>query len=267
MSDRDLPPIPIPPPTEPPVTGSSRRHSHRSKNRTSVRELAAVILLEQQEHHETVARLTEKLRRVTMRAEEAESKVEEVTARLKSVNEARLVAVREAARANESLGLYKFQLETAQNEIHRAQSVFNIVEKERYHAELAGAKSRTTARKLSEQHKIHLAREEGRRLGMQEGIEAGRHHVLGADERTAPSTFGESQYDYYDEDDLYDDGLDSPGGSIASEDFISPHNGPSIPSPAKCPRHPGIFTNPAARAHRFTTAGRCPTLAAFHTIP
>ncbi|KAJ7188564.1 hypothetical protein C8R46DRAFT_24782 [Mycena filopes] len=231
MSDRDLPPIPIPPPTEP-VAGSSRRHSHRSKNRTSVRELAAVILLEQQEHIETqreVARLTEKLRLANLRAEEAESRVSEATARLKSVNEARLAAVRDAARANESLGLYKFQLETAQNEIHRAQSVFNIVEKERYQAELAGARSRTTARKISEKHKLYLAREEGRRLGMQEGFEAGQQAPTG---NAPPSTFGESQYeyDYYDDDpdDLYEEGLDSPGGSIGSEEFLSPPNAPSI---------------------------------------
>ncbi|KAJ7782845.1 hypothetical protein B0H16DRAFT_1447103 [Mycena metata] len=275
MSDRDLPPIPIPPPSEPPLAGSSRRHSHRSKNRTSVRELAAVILLEQQEHHETqreLVRLTEKLRLATLRAEEAESRVEEVTARLKSVNEARLVAVREAARANESLGhvlLYKFQLETAQNEIHRAQSVFDIVEKERYHAELAGAKSRTTARKLSEQQKIHLAREEGRRIGMQEGIEAGRHYELGADARPAPSTFGESQYDYYDENDLYDDGLDSPGGSLASEEFISPRNGPSVlprtharDTPAPLPIPPPVptaFRQPAG-------APLSPLFTPFHDI-
>ncbi|KAJ7497037.1 hypothetical protein FB451DRAFT_1018870, partial [Mycena latifolia] len=174
--ERDLPPLPIRPP-DGPVAESSRRHSHRSKDRNSTRDLTTLLLLEQHEHRETqreLSRVTEQLRIANLRAEEAQSQVREATERLKSVNEARLIAVREAARANESLGLYKFQLETAQNEIHRAQSVFNIVEKERYKAEQAGAKSRTAARKLDEQHKIYRAREEGRRLGLQEGLEAGR---------------------------------------------------------------------------------------------
>ncbi|KAF8170304.1 hypothetical protein K438DRAFT_1436723, partial [Mycena galopus ATCC 62051] len=139
----------------------------------SVRDLTTLVLLEQREHRETqreLSRVTELLRLQTLRADDAEKNVDLATERLRSVNEARLAAVREAARASESLErrcfrLYKFQLETAQNEIHRAQSVFNIVERERYQAEVAGAKSRTAARRLNEEHKIYLAREEGREEG------------------------------------------------------------------------------------------------------
>ncbi|KAJ7502863.1 hypothetical protein B0H11DRAFT_2274307 [Mycena galericulata] len=208
---RDLPPLPIPPPSEVPVAESSRRHSHRSKDRYSARELATLLLLEQREHRETereLSRVSEQLRLETARADEADRRVLEVTERLKSVNEARLTALREAARANESLGLYKFQLENAQNEIFRAQSVFDIVEKERYHAELQGAKSRTAARRLHEQHKIHLAREEGRRMGLQEGLEAGRLGLR--DELGNPppvSNFGDSQFDDYDGDNFDDEEL------------------------------------------------------------
>ncbi|KAJ7668478.1 hypothetical protein DFH06DRAFT_200709 [Mycena polygramma] len=234
-AERDLPPIPVPPP----VAESSRRHSHRSK--ASVRDLAALILVEQQEHRETqreLARVVAKLRSETLRADENERNLIEATERLKTVNEARLAAVREAARANESLGLYKFQLETAQNEINRAQTVFNIVERERYQAEISGAKSRTAARKLNEKHKIHLAREEGRRLGLREGFDAGRLQGSpdGRVDAPAPSNFGDSQrYDYdYDFDEEL---LNSPGSSLATEDLYSPlpPDNPSIPPPTPSP--------------------------------
>ncbi|KAJ7209643.1 hypothetical protein GGX14DRAFT_452403 [Mycena pura] len=223
--DRDLPPLPIPPP-EAQVAESSRRHSHRSKDKSTTRELIVLLNLERREHRETqreLSRLTEQLRQQTLLAQEAQSQVLEATERLKNVNEARLVAVREAARANESLGLYKFQLETAQNEINRAQSVFNIVEAERYKAELAGAKSRTVARKLHEQQKVQLAREEGRRQGLQEGLEAGRLHVLTSDD-PALSQFGDSQnFDYYDAD-FNSETPHSPRDSDASDldDLYSP---------------------------------------------
>ncbi|KAJ6495652.1 hypothetical protein C8R47DRAFT_367767 [Mycena vitilis] len=241
-AERDLPPIPVPPP----VAESSRRHSHRSK--ASVRDLAALILAEQQEHRETqreLARVVAKLRSETLRADENERNLIQATERLKTVNEARLAAVREAARANESLGLYKFQLETAQNEINRAQTVFNIVERERYQAEISGAKSRTAARKLNEKHKIHLAREEGRRLGLREGFDAGR--VQGSPDGRVdvpvPTNVEDSRrYDYdYDFDEEL---LNSPGSSLATEDLYSPlppHNHsipPPTPSPAPLPIPP-----------------------------
>ncbi|KAJ7714347.1 hypothetical protein DFH07DRAFT_947792 [Mycena maculata] len=236
MADgRDLPPLPIPAP-EAPVAESSRRHSHRSKY--SIRDLSSLLALEQREHRETqreLSRVTELLRLETLRADEAARNVREATERLKSVNEARLTAVREAAMANESLGLYKFQLETAQNEIHRAQSVFDIVEKERYEAELRGAKTRTAARKLQERHKIHLAREEGRRMGLQEGLEAGR-----SGRRDTPlSNFGGSQFEFYEEFDG-EEGLDSPVDSEALERLDSPsppRNPPSVLPPTHNPQN------------------------------
>ncbi|KAJ6593616.1 hypothetical protein B0H19DRAFT_27576 [Mycena capillaripes] len=268
MDERDLPPLPIPPPREGPVAESSRRHSHRSK--ASVRDLAALILIEQREHRDTqreLARVTELLRLATQRADENERRVSEVTERLKSVNEARIAAVREAARANESLGLYKFQLETAQNEIHRAQSVFNIVEKERYEAELAGAKSRTAARKLNEQHKIHLAREQGRRLGLKEGFEAGRH-VFADEHADAPalSTFGDSQPYEYNYEDVGDEVLGSSGSSVATDDLYSPlpPRNPATPfrdTPAPLPVPP-----PAPREAVPTTGRLSPLFEPFHDI-
>ncbi|KAJ7078824.1 hypothetical protein B0H15DRAFT_525007 [Mycena belliarum] len=286
--DRDLPPLPIPPP-QGQIAESSRRHSHRSKDRQSARDLAALLVLEQREHRETqreLLRVTEQFRTATVRADEARSQVLEATERLKSVNEARfylslrlmmilnmvlrLVAVREAARANESLALYKFQLETAQNEIHRAQSVFNIVEKERYRAELSGAKSRTAARKLHEQHKIHLAREEGRRMGLQEGLEAGRINLYELGGGPTPS-FEENQIDEYDTDLEYE-GLDSPGDYATTEELYSsppPRNTAPVlaeansrGTPAPVPVPPPMSTQPVPAS----TVGPLSPLLAFRDI-
>ncbi|KAJ6603158.1 hypothetical protein B0H10DRAFT_2079645 [Mycena sp. CBHHK59/15] len=266
--DRDLPPLPVRPPPGPgPTAESSRtRHSHhRSKDRNSTRDLATLLLLEQRENREVqreLSRVTEQLRLETLRANEAQSRALEVTARLKSINEARLSAVREAARANESLGLYKFQLETAQNEINRAQTVFNIVEKERYRAEVTGAKSRTAARKLNERHKIHLAREEGRRMGLQEGLEAGRLGVLRDDpamgDVQTQSNFGGSQIDDYYDEDFESEGASLPDDYAASEELYwsspprnaasfhpttldaAPSAPPPRPRPAAAPETPPI---------------------------
>ncbi|KAJ7690677.1 hypothetical protein B0H17DRAFT_584236 [Mycena rosella] len=271
--DRDLPPLPIRPP-EGPVAESSRRHSHRSKDRNSARDLATLLLLEQRDHRETqreLSRVTEELRTTTLRAEEAESRVLLATERLKSVNEARLIAAAEAARANESLGLYKFQLETAQNEIDRAQSVFNLVEKERYQAELAGAKSRTAARKLNEQHKIMVAREEGRRQGLQEGLEAGRLNVYRDDLGRGPATttFGGSQFDDYDDfeqyEGLYSPGdyaeeLDAPSPPRMAEPFLPTMNARNTPAPVPIP--PPVPAPEPAPA----TAPLSPLFVPFHDI-
>ncbi|KAJ7232783.1 hypothetical protein B0H12DRAFT_188412 [Mycena haematopus] len=237
-------------PTTAPFAGSSRRHSHRSKATTSVRDLTALILKEQSDHRETqreLLRVNALLSSATLRAEAAEKNVVLAMDKIRSVNEDRLAAVREATRANESLKLYKFQLETAQHEIHRAQSVFDIVERERHQAEVAGAKSRTAARRLNEEHKIHLAREEGRRAGMKEGFEAGRLGIFADGGGTpAPSNFGGTQtYDYYDDADFDNELLDSPGGSITTEDLYSGR--PNLPSPnppsIAPPRSPAVPPN------------------------
>ncbi|KAJ7072565.1 hypothetical protein C8F01DRAFT_1104395 [Mycena amicta] len=224
--DRDLPPLPIPAPHGQ-MADSFRRHSTRSKDKGSIREMALLLNDERRGHHDTqreLERVREQLRLQTQLTQDAESRVLEATSRLKAECRSgrpktnRLTAVREAARLNESLRLYRFQLETAQNEINRAQSVFNIVEKERYKAELAGAKSRTVARRLHEQQKIYNAREEGRRQGLQEGLEAGRLHVL-TSEVDGISNFAD--LDLLD-DELYGDDLNA-GGSELEDAFYSPN--------------------------------------------
>ncbi|KAF9235211.1 hypothetical protein BU15DRAFT_51588, partial [Melanogaster broomeanus] len=116
----------------------------------------------------------DRLERETKRADAAESRIEEMIQRVTAINDGRLAAQQEAVRANEELRLYKLQLENAQKEILRAQDVLKAIEYQRDEAEAAGAAARTEARRLTEARLVQLAREEGRRLGFEEGIRRGR---------------------------------------------------------------------------------------------
>lgn len=109
------------------------------------------------------------------RADGAENQLTETLERTRSINEARVVAQQEAARAQEELRLYKLQLENAQREIIRAQQVLGVIEAQRDDAETAAADARSKARRLNEERLVEIAREEGRRLGYEEGIRRGRN--------------------------------------------------------------------------------------------
>ena len=74
--------------------------------------------------------------------------------------------------------LYKVQLDTAQQEIFRAQDVIGVVDRQRHAAEKEAAKNRSRARQLNETIMIQAAREEAWRLGMQEGLDRGRDIAL-----------------------------------------------------------------------------------------
>jgi hypothetical protein len=99
---------------------------------------------------------------------------------LRSAIEAKDRADQDITRISEELRLYKLQLDAAQKEIFRAQDVLQMVEKQKYDAELDAAKARTTARDLLEEKTIMIAREEGRKLGYKDGLRRGR--TLGYEE-------------------------------------------------------------------------------------
>jgi hypothetical protein len=118
--------------------------------------------------------VTEQLKQESHRADENERRAREAIQRFKAINEARLSAQQDAARAKEELRLYKLQLEYAQQEIFKAQDILDSLETQRHDAEASAAKARNVARKLKEETLVDLAREEGRRIGLQEGIARGR---------------------------------------------------------------------------------------------
>ena len=59
-------------------------------------------------------------------------------------------------------------------EIHRAQDVFDSVQRARLEAEEAWARDRARLRELELLRAIDVAKEEGRKQGLKEGIEHGR---------------------------------------------------------------------------------------------
>ncbi|KAF8061848.1 hypothetical protein FPV67DRAFT_299193 [Lyophyllum atratum] len=114
----------------------------------------------------------------TARADAAERELmkdhEAVISRVRSIKEAQLRAEAELVRVTSELALYKLQLDIAQREILRAQTIVDDVERARAEAEERGVKDREQIRKLVLQRAVEVAREEGRREGWKLGLERGR---------------------------------------------------------------------------------------------
>ena len=129
--------------------------------------------------------VTEELKQESQRADENDRRAREAIQRFRAINEARVAAQQDAARANEELRLYKLQLGYAQKEVFRAQEILDSLEAQRHDAEASAAKARNVARKLREESLVDLAREEGRRLGLQEGLTRARR--LGSEQARSTS--------------------------------------------------------------------------------
>ena len=82
--------------------------------------------------------------------------------------------MRHASTAREELGKYKALLDNAHGEIRRAQQMLRDQEHLRYDAEVSAARDRDTARLMKQRRLIDLAREQGRKVGFNEGIQAGQ---------------------------------------------------------------------------------------------
>lgn len=144
---------------------------HARDSNASKKKLSSLLIL-----------TSERLDKETRRANDAERRTLEAITLARSENEAKLIAQRDATRANEELKLYKLQYDNAQKEIFKAQELIDQIEAERQEAEAAAARARSTARKLKEQNLIIMAREEGRQVGYQEGLATGR--MMAYEERT-----------------------------------------------------------------------------------
>ena len=136
-----------------------------------------MLLLDERETNDLrrmLLSVTEQLKQESQRADDNERRAREAIQRYRAINEARASAQEDAARANEELRLYKLQLEYAQREIFKAQEILDSLEVQRRDAETSAANARNVARKLREDSLVDLAREEGRRLGLQEGLARSR---------------------------------------------------------------------------------------------
>ncbi|KAI0307199.1 hypothetical protein B0F90DRAFT_535712 [Multifurca ochricompacta] len=161
---------------------SSHRHGHRhSSDRLSKTRITSMLLYDEREANDLrrmLLSVTEQLKQESQRADDNERRAREAIQRFKAINEARVTAQQDASRANEELRLYKLQLEYAQKEIFKAQEILDSLEAQRHDAETSAAKARSIARKLKEESLMDLAREEGRRIGLQEGLARGRRLVF-----------------------------------------------------------------------------------------
>ena len=158
-------------------SGSHRHSQRRSSDRLSKTRIASMLLLDERETNDLrrmLLSVTEQLKQESQRADDNERRAREAIQRYRAINEARAAAQQDAARANEELRLYKLQLDYAQKEIFKAQEILDSLEVQRRDAETSAAKARNVARKLREDSLVDLAREEGRRLGLQEGVVHGR---------------------------------------------------------------------------------------------
>ncbi|KAF8967822.1 hypothetical protein BDZ97DRAFT_1916408 [Flammula alnicola] len=237
--DRSLPPLPVPSTnpsihTIPSASAISRPSTDDSRSRRRSSRASRESL--EEEIKRTVKILRGQVEDERRRADNAERKLREVTAHLKAVNDARLLALRDAGRAKEEL---RIQLDTAQREIYRAQDVIGIVDRQRHTAEKEAAKNRNKARQLNETLLIQAAREEAWRLGLQEGLDRGRD--LAIRDGPMPPEEEEDQEDAVDEDEY---SLDESRSSSPESDH------PSYQQP---PRPQSIAPSQHSRRSRATT--------------
>lgn len=158
---------------------SLRRPSRRERERRrsgTYRELLKLLVSEDMEvkqSRRTLEAALERLQGETQRAQLAEQRALELAARFKQVNDARIVAQRETDRLVQELQLYKNQLDVAQKELLRGEDLMRDLEAQRDDAEAVAAKARSVARRLREQQLVFKAREDGRRMGYEEGLQRG----------------------------------------------------------------------------------------------
>ncbi|KIK97362.1 hypothetical protein PAXRUDRAFT_824991 [Paxillus rubicundulus Ve08.2h10] len=175
---------------------SSRTKSQRPSSSTRSREprhsssiMGLVLAEEEKQAHKlksllrsTGDRLDREIRRADQtvaRAERAESRVLELTARVSKAESSKHLVELEAARAKEENKRHQLQIETLEREVKRLQADVALLEKQRNEADESGARARDTARGfqidlMNLQAKETGRSSEGRRLGMHKWFNTGR---------------------------------------------------------------------------------------------
>lgn len=193
-----------------------RRERERAHSRATPQELLRLLVNKEYEATELRKALRAamgRLQSVERHNTEITGETQEIARRFKALNDSRITAQQEASRAKQELLLYKHQLETAQNEITRAQHVLQAIEKQRTEAEASASRARARIRQLNEARVVDAAREEGRRLGFEAGFRRGQMGESGKSgpEQAAQNSPGNQNYTdplYYDDDGLEEEVLD-----------------------------------------------------------
>jgi hypothetical protein len=154
-----------------------RSRHHHSRHSHLHRELAHMLSVSSRDTKELRSGLStafDKLDQSRERASHAEKLAVEMLLRVKQAEEERANAMRQASTVREELGKYKALLDNAHGEIRRAQQMLEDQEQLRYEAESSAARARDNARQIKQKRLIELAREQGRKMGFNEGIQAGQ---------------------------------------------------------------------------------------------
>ena len=154
-----------------------RTRHHNSRHSHMHRDLAHMLSVSARDAKELRRGLNaayNKLDQSRERASHAEKLALDMLLRVREAEEEREKAMREASTVHEELGRYKALLDSAHGEIRRGQRLLQDQEHLRYEAEAAAARARDNARQMKQRRLIELAREQGRKMGYDEGIQAGQ---------------------------------------------------------------------------------------------
>ncbi|KAI0284254.1 hypothetical protein BGY98DRAFT_948675 [Russula aff. rugulosa BPL654] len=163
-------------------------HHHHSRSSHLHRELSHMLSVSSRDSKELRRGLSaafDRLDQSRVRATHAEKLALDTLLRVREAETERADAMRQASTAREELGKYKALLDNAHGEIRRAQQMVRDQEQLRYEAEASAARDRDTARLMKQRRLIDLAREQGRKLGFNEGIQAGQR--IGYHEGRSPT--------------------------------------------------------------------------------
>ncbi len=116
----------------------------------------------------------DKLDQSRVRASHAERLALETLLRVREAEQERTNAMQQSSAVREELGKYKSLLDHAHEEIRRSQQMLRDQEQLRYEAEATAARDRDKARLIKQRRVIDLAREQGRKIGYNEGIQVGQ---------------------------------------------------------------------------------------------
>jgi hypothetical protein len=154
-----------------------RSRHHQSRHSHVLRDLAHMLSMTSRDASELRRGLNaafDKLDQSRARASHAEKLALDMLLRVREAEEERTNAMREASTAREELGKHKALLDSAHGEIRRAQQLLQDQDNLRYEAEASAARARDNARQMKQRRLIELAREQGHRMGYNEGIQAGQ---------------------------------------------------------------------------------------------
>ncbi|EIW86872.1 hypothetical protein CONPUDRAFT_161505 [Coniophora puteana RWD-64-598 SS2] len=155
-----------------------RTERERAHSGTTKGDLLRLLIAEEYESRQTrkvLYTVFDRLDAESRRASEAEKQTSQVFDTIRRLREDLSRTQADAATAKEELKLYQLQLRNAQEEINKAQEVVKTLERQRDDAEDAAARGRAAVRRLNEARLVEQAREEGHKLGFEEGLRRGRH--------------------------------------------------------------------------------------------